>query len=515
MRTPWLVSAFALLASATACSEESYIVVTVDSRPAVHDATRLRVTLTNAGTTRTDELPLDGASFPVTFSVSAPGRAGDLVVQVDAVDGADLLVGRGTTATAIDTTFTSVMLETADFVVNTDYAEDQFPSDDYEAHGFQVSAGPDGTWTVAYRDRCADPCHMFARRFDAAGRPVTTRLAAGTNGFPVSTSLTTSTSTPAIATAGMTTLAVWDFREPSPGTVAGIACRAIDAMGGGNPSEVQISTDASSDVVSITPLSNSNFAVVWNPFLTADVIRSAVVRPDCTTLAAPVTVSTSDVGLGPFRASVAASGTPSTILYAWVMDGGVQVRLASNLNVFTAATDAQFLPKTALETVEFVRVAPLGAGFAVVVRWVQATGFEGPGRIELYRTNATGGVLGAPIEVSTRSGSDFGSSEGFSLATSPSGTLLVVWHSCLENGDGNGCGVFGRAFRSDGTPVGDEFVVATTTNGDQTNPSVTALLDDSFAVVWKDESAGQPDVSGSAVRARIVYPALATAAATP
>ena len=83
---------------------------------------------------------------------------------------------------------------------------------------------------------------------------------------------------------------------------------------------------------------------------------------------------------------------------------------------------------------------------------------------------------------------------------------MVVWHACRENGDGNGCGVFGRALRADGTPAGDELVIATTTNGDQTNPSVAALPGDAFAVVWKDDSGAAPDISGSAVRARIVYP---------
>ncbi|CAN5805402.1 hypothetical protein BH11MYX3_BH11MYX3_04040 [soil metagenome] len=487
-----------------ACSDnEAYIIVTVNGRPAVHDATNLKVTLSNSGTMRTDELPLTAKMFPVTFSISAPGRSGELGIQVDAVDMNGLLVGRGEATSTVEMPTAIVTVETADFVINTDYAGDQFPSDDYEAHGFQVASGTDGTWTAAYRDRCTAPCNMFARRFDKVGRPVMAQLAAGTNGFPISTQLTGSLATPAIATAGTTTAEVWDFDDPASSTV-GIACRSIDATGTGIPNQTTVATDASTDVVSIAPLSNGNFALAWSAFLTTGAIRAAIVKPDCSVLSAATTVSTTASAR---KVSVASTGqTQGTVMYAFVIDGGVRVRLANNTNTYASPADIQFLPKTATEVVESVRVAPLGTGFAIVVRWALATGAMGPGRLELYRTTNTGAVLGSSILVSNKSGSDFGSSEAFGVATGSTGMLMIVWHSCLTNGDGSGCGVWGRAFRTDGTPLGPEFVIPTTTTGDQTNPSVAALPDDSFAVVWKDDSGTMPDIAGSAIRGRIIYP---------
>lgn len=506
MRTPRRAVSFALLAAvgaSSACSDDaSYLIVTVNGRPAVHDAASLKVTLSNTGTMRTDELPLGNKPFPVTFSISAPGRSGDLGIQVDAIDSNGLVVGRGETTSTVEMATANVMIETADFVINSDYAEDQFPSNDFEAHGFQVAAAADGnTWTAAYRERCAAPCNMYARRFDKTGRPVRTQLAAGTNGFPLSTQLTTSFSTPAIATAGTTTVEVWDFRDPAS-TAAGIACRSIDAAGTGIPSQTTVATDASTDVVSIVPLSNGNFAVAWSAFLTTGVIRAAIVKPDCSVLSGPITVSTT---ANPREAAVASTiGIPGRVIYAFVIDGSVHVRLGDNTNKLPAP-DIKFLPATTTEIVQSVRVAPLGTGFAIVVRWVLATGSTGPGRLELYRTTNTGAVIGSSILVSTKSGTDFGSSEAFGVATRSDGVLMVVWHSCMTNGDGSGCGVWGRAFRDNGTPVGPEFVIPTTTTGDQTNPSVAALAD-SFAVLWKDDSGSAPDMSGSAVRGRIIYP---------
>lgn len=499
-----LAATCAALTTLTACpADEPYIIVTVANRPAVHDATALRVTLSNEGASRTDDLTLGSAGFPVTFSVSAPGRTGALTIQVDALDAAGLLVGRGVGSSTVESTAANVMLETTDFVINTDYAGDQYPSNNYESHGSQVAAATDGTWTAVYSDKCSfstldPPCNMMARRFDSTGRALTSRIAASTNAFPVSTILTDATSTPAVAVAGTTTLAAWDF--DIAGTI-GVACRAIDPMGGATADQKTLAADPSSHAVAVTPLSNSNFAVSWEALITTSVIRSAIVKPDCTLLGAVSTVSAAGTS---WRPSVAASGSPSKIMYSWYVDGDVHVRLADNTNAFSNA-DSVFLPKTATERVDFARVAPFGTGFAVLVRWSQLTGSTGPGRIELYRTNNLGAVLGAPILVTSRTGSDFQSNEQFSVATRADGVMMVVWHSCLENGDGMGCGVFGRAFRPDGTPVGDELTIPTTTLGDQINPSVAALPD-AFVVTWRDDSAQAPDVAGSAVRARIVYP---------
>jgi hypothetical protein len=492
-----------LACAVAACSEpatvQPYTVVTVAARPAVHDATALRVTLSNGGAQRTEELPLTQA-FPVTFSVSAPDRDGDLEIEVEALDANDFVVGRGSTMATIDAESANLLLDSMDFVVNTDVAGDQFPSNDSEANGFQVGAAADGLWTVTFRDQCDnDPCALFARRFDVTGKVVTTRVAAGTNAFPLTTTPTSFPSVPATATAGPATLLVWDFAELSPSTRDGVACRSLDAQGNATPTQLEISADPLSDVVSIAPLSNQNFAVAWRSINTTTNVRGAIVRADCTTLAVPVNVSTIPT---PTRPVVTANGT--SVLYAWLVSGGVHVRIANLMNTFSIP-DTEFLPATATEVVESVRVAPLGQGFAILVRWALATGFDGPGRIELYRTNAAGAVQGAATIITTKSGTDLGSYEGFGVATNSTGTMFVTWHSCNANGDGQGCGVYGRAFDANGSPVTEELTIPTTTVGDQSKPSVAALPDDAFAVVWRDDSGQAPDTSGSAVRARIVY----------
>jgi hypothetical protein len=500
LRALWLLP----LALAGCTSDERFIVVTVNARAAVHDVDLLRVTLSNAGSMRTEDLPLGSASFPATFSISPEERTGELGISIEAFDRDGLLVGRGTVQSSIDGATAQVLVEPTDFVVNTEYAEDQQISNHFAAGGFQLAALASGTWITAYNADCATPCNVFARRFDVTGRAVTSTIAAGTAGFPLSTKLTGRfSSTPAVAASAASALAVWPHQDAVTITTRSVDCRALDASGAAASAQVQIATDEFPDTASVTALTNGNFAVVWDGRVTNDLIRTAILRPDCTTVGLVGTASPSVAGSFPAYSHLAANAT--NILYAWILSGAVRVRAARLDGTFVAA-DAELVAKTPTEQVEIVRLAPLGSGFAAIVRWAQITGTTGPGRLDLYRVSSTGTVMGTPILVSNRSGSDFASSESFGVATGRDGSLLVVWHACLDKGDGAGCGVFGRLFRPTGEPAGDEFVIPTTIMGDQTRPSAVALSDDAFAVAWTDKSNTAPDMSGASVRARIIYP---------
>lgn len=479
-----------------------FMIVTIESQPAVHDVATIEVVLDNEGTTRGDTFEVNDPSFPATFSVSAPGRSGSLTITLAARDRDGLLVGRGTTATTFDVLEANVVLDSADFVVNTDFADDQFPSNDFESHGYQLSASAEGVWTAVYRDRCSEPCNMFARRFDVTGAPVDSGLAAGTNGFPISTELSDGFfTTPAAATSGSATITAWNFSEVPPSTINGIACRALDAAGNGVGNQVTLSAETSPFAVAAAPLANGNFAVTWYARPNAaNVIRAAIVTPQCQP-SNLIDVSVATGTGGATRPSVIGSG--DKILYAWVLEGAARIRVMDLLNQ-QVSPDSRVVDKTATEEVEFVRVTKLGTGFAVFVRWA-AISRTGPGRIEMYKVSNTGVIDPAPTPITTRTGSDFDSVEGFSAAARPGdGMILVAWQTCGEITDDSGCGVFGRFVAPDGTPIGEDINLATTTDLDQTSPSVIGLPG-AFAAVWRDASKQAPDIAGDAVRGRVLY----------
>jgi Ca2+-binding RTX toxin-like protein len=85
------------------------------------------------------------------------------------------------------------------------------------------------------------------------------------------------------------------------------------------------------------------------------------------------------------------------------------------------------------------------------------------------------------------------------VAALPDGHVMISWSS-TDNGT-SGVDVWGRVFNADGSPVSDDFQVATTTEGRQYSPSVTALPDDRFLVSWYSYDGG--DGSGSCIRARL------------
>lgn len=486
-------------------SAEGYVVVTVDARPAVHDARSITVTLSNAGTTRMDSLALHAPTFPVTFSISAPGRAGDLAIAVDATDDAGVVLGHGTTTTAVGAATAQVMLDSADFVVNTDYAGDQFPSSDFEAGGFQVAALPDGTWTTVFADGCpSGSCSLFARRFDRTGKPVMTQAAAGTNAFAVTARPTTSVATPAIASSQTATIAVWNFSDVGTATASGVACRALDAAGRLGTDQTKLDA-VGAFVVSVAPLPGDSFVATWRILnASVDELHMAVVGPDCSAPGGVQLVARgAQVADFLHRGGVASSA--DHVMFAWSTNGDLHARMASSAGAFTMTVDTRLVAQTSTDDIESVRLAAApGGGFVVGLRWAdKAAG--GNGRIELRQVSPAGVLLGTPALVTDRAGSDFDARHSFAMASRADGSVLVAWHACGTLGDDSQCGVFGRILRATGEPVTDAFAIPTTTLGDQQLPSLAALPD-GFVAVWSDASMKPPDVAGKSVRARIVYP---------
>jgi hypothetical protein len=387
-----------------------------------------------------------------------------------------------------------------DFVVNSDSTGDHFLSNDYEADGVQLAATADGTWTTVFGATCTTACNLFGRRFDARGEALSSVVAGGPNDFPVTTTLTTSAATPAISGSGTATVVFWDYTDTvGPGT--GVACRALDELGNATPGQVTISTDAA-DVVTAAPLSNGNYAVAWQSYSPA-AIRTIIVKPDCTTVTAqPITAASAAAVAG---AHVAAN--MDTVLYAWLVESGMgkdlHLRPASNAAIF--GPEVTPILHTATQGISAVRIAPFGTGFAVVLRWV-ALDSVGPGRIELFEVNALGAIVGGPTLIADQTGSDFsGGHNSFGVAARSDGALMIVWHQCTS-GTSSTCDVLGRIVRPTGVPVGDAFIVPTTTTGDQTSPSVVALPG-AFVAAWNDSSHAPPDTDVMVVRARIVDPA--------
>ena len=65
------------------------------------------------------------------------------------------------------------------------------------------------------------------------------------------------------------------------------------------------------------------------------------------------------------------------------------------------------------------------------------------------------------------------------------GGFVVCWGSYGQ--DGNGCGIFGQLFNSNGSKQSTKFQVNTTVKGDQFSPCVVGFKEGGFAVFWESE----------------------------
>jgi hypothetical protein len=494
----------ALLFGIAACGD-AYVVVSVDARPGVDGATALQVKLNDAGATTTNTLQLGAHSFPLTFSIDTSGRSGELDLELSALgsDGTVLAVGSAATGAGSDV---SVMLDPADFVVNTDFSTDYFLSTDYEAKGFQIAATDGGPWTVSFRNTCTDACQIFARMFDPTGQPLKTEVASSTNAFTLTTTATDDETFPAVAAANASTLAVWDFTDGSGNE--GIGCHGLDASGAlTTQNQVTLSTDLA-DVATVAPLSSGDFAIAWQITMPSVAVRTIIAQADCTPVGSAQTASTT-IGSndGPHRASIA--DNEASVLYTWITDGAVHARGATTDGTFNGADTVLFPPPNGY-VIEQARVAVMGTGFGVAVREVTTDGTTG-GQIQLLLTNAAGQLLpGMPITISAQTGADFSvGAQGFGIATRGDGATLIAWQQCDDGSPGPCSGhmdVYGQVVRASGALVGTPFEIATTTTGDQDSPAVAAL-GSAFAVAWNDSSMTAPATTNQAVRARVIYPA--------
>jgi len=132
--------------------------------------------------------------------------------------------------------------------------------------------------------------------------------------------------------------------------------------------------------------------------------------------------------------------------------------------------------------------ASVGAKFSpsFVVVW-QSDGQDGDaGGIIARRYASSGSPLGGEFQVNSYSTAV---QSAPAVAMDNAGRFVVVWASLGQ--DGSGYGIFGQRYASDGSPLGGEFRVNTSTTGFQGHPSVDMTPEGHFVVAWDGESAGE------------------------
>jgi hypothetical protein len=156
-------------------------------------------------------------------------------------------------------------------------------------------------------------------------------------------------------------------------------------------------------------------------------------------------------------------------------------KVGSEFQVNTWTTDYQMYPSiSSLSNGGFVVVWQSGCdpdlGLACSASPEDGSKFG----VYAQRFDSNGNKVGSEFRVNTWTTND----QWYPSITSLSnGGFVVVWGSGGQDGDG--AGVYGQRFDSNGNKVGSEFRVNTWTADNQQYPSITSLSNGGFVVVWE------------------------------
>ena len=141
-------------------------------------------------------------------------------------------------------------------------------------------------------------------------------------------------------------------------------------------------------------------------------------------------------------------------------------------------------------------IAQVDESTAVVV-W--SSGRRGNSDVYLALVARNGARLGEIQQVNQQASRNQGEP---AVGVSADGTIMVVWESDQQDGDGSG--VYGRIYNSAGVSQGGELPLNQTTAGNQSQPAVEGLDENRFLVSWvSGVIAGRNSVGGLKLRSQV------------
>ncbi len=285
---------------------------------------------------------------------------------------------------------------------------------------------PAGQFVIVWRGDSVSGTDVFAQRFTSAG----TRDGAE---FVVDAYTTGDQFAPAVCcdTAG-NFVVVWSS-SGQDGDGSGVFARRFTSTGRALGGDLQVNTYTTNDQdnPAVACDAAGDFTVAWTSYL-EDGDKEGV-----------------------FARRFDRDGTPQT----------------SAFQVNTYTTEAQRNPTLTLQPNGFV------------VAW-ESKGQDGSnGGVFAQRLGADGSMVGSEFRLNAFT---TGTQGAPSVAADGSGNFVVTWYTSVPGSSGRAV----RRFRSDGTPLGTEFQVGTTTGASR--PSVATDARANFVVAWAGYLPGQP-----------------------
>lgn len=266
------------------------------------------------------------------------------------------------------------------------------------------------------------------------------------------------------------------------GDMTGIYGQRYDAHGNPLGGEFAVATAASESSSSVSGLNDGGFVVSWLSYAPDEnAFTLYAQRYDAQGVAAGAAVQVDDP----------ADGQPVFPATAALADGGYVVAWATIVQASEFDLHAQRFDAAGNPVGDELQVSATGSsgnnmpaiaalddgGF--VVAWTAFSSASGTNEIYARHYDAQGTASGDPFLVNS-------TVEHFqnepSVTALSDGGYVVSWTSVGQDGDA--AGIYGQMFNAQGAPVGSEFQINTATFGDQFQSDIAGLNGGGFVVAW-------------------------------
>ena len=343
-----------------------------------------------------------------------------------------------------------------------------------------VAALSDGGYVVTWMSNGQDGsgCGICVQRFGADGTP------RGAESVVNTTTEAAQLFASVTALSGGGFVVSW-LSHDQDGSGTGIYARRYAADGSAQGGEFRVNSATADDQrdPDVTALAGGGFVVTWMS-LNQDGSNAGVYAQRYAAGGMPqggefrVNTTTASDQAAPSIAALADGGFVASWM-SWGQDGSGRSIHAQRYGADGAALGGEFRVNTATAGEQMVpSIAALQDG-GFVVCWV-SNGQDGSGDgVYGQRYAADGTAVGGEFRVNTTTA--FTQNEPDVAALSGGGFVVAL---TSDGQDGSGRGTYAQRYAADGTPQGGEFRLNPTTANDQAEPAIAGLADGGFVVSW-------------------------------
>ncbi|HET7675491.1 MAG TPA: Ig-like domain-containing protein [Gammaproteobacteria bacterium] len=339
---------------------------------------------------------------------------------------------------------------------------------------------------------------IFAQRYDRNGNAVGSEFKVNTDTFRAASS---QVQQPVVAMdAAGDFVVVWSsYDAPSDFGVFAQRYQA-DGTPAGTEFHVNLTTSGKQNEPAVAMDAVGDFVIAWSSYGQdgdGNGVFARRYKADGTPLSGELQVNTQTIA--DQQTPAVAMDADGDFVVAWVdyqtnVDGSYFGIFARPFEAGGVAVGTEFQVNSFTTLIQSAPTVAMDADGDFIVAW--QTKYEDAGTGDLgiaaQRFQANGAPAGSEFIVNTTTTGD---QENPAVAMDAAGNFVVAWTD-YSGADAAGDGIFAQRYHADGTPLGSEFQVNTHTSGDQISPAIATDAAGDFVVAWEDHSGEDGDGYG-------------------